>query len=250
MRLKAKEKGHLKADEIHQAEQILFPFYQTENFPNVSNSKRSSKEISKTLNIAKKSYFIEEDRTIRVKGRLKRSNPDYNAKHPILLKEKHRLVQLLLGKAHRDNLHEGTEYVRNIPQQEFWIVGLRNALRKKKSRFFKCLHRNANPIHTPMADLPRERLDENVFPFTRTGVDALKCSTWLYIKGMVLHRHSSNNERSANGSHTVIGHQVISSTSYKFYYKTSLHKYHQRRQRHLFHWRSQGTESFQKVTRN
>ena len=63
--------------------------------------------ISKTLNIAKLSTFIEEDGTIRVKGQLKHSNLDYNAKHPILLTAKHPVVQLLLEKAHRDNLHEG-----------------------------------------------------------------------------------------------------------------------------------------------
>ena len=61
--------------------------------------------------------------------------------------------------------------MRNILQQEFWIVGLRNALRKIKSICIKCRHRNANPIHQPMADLPGERLDEHVFPFTHTGVD-------------------------------------------------------------------------------
>ena len=56
-------------------------------------------------------------------------------------------------------------------QQEYWIIVLRNALRKIKSRFIKCRQRNANPIHPPMADLPRERLDEHVFPFNHTGVD-------------------------------------------------------------------------------
>ena len=61
--------------------------------------------------------------------------------------------------------------MRNMLQQEYWIIGLRNALRKIKSRCIKCRHRNANPIHPPMADLPRERLDEHVFPFTHTGVD-------------------------------------------------------------------------------
>ncbi|XP_075255288.1 uncharacterized protein LOC142348008 [Convolutriloba macropyga] len=40
-----------------------------------------------SLNIAKLSPFIEEDGTIRVKGRLKHSNLDYNAKHPILIGE-------------------------------------------------------------------------------------------------------------------------------------------------------------------
>ena len=108
-----------------------------------------------------------------MKGRQKHSNLAYNAKHPILLTAKHPVVQLLLERAHRDNLHEGTEYVRNLLQQEYWIIGIGNALRKIKSRCIKCRHRNANPIHALMADLPRERLDEHVFPFTLTGVNYL-----------------------------------------------------------------------------
>ena len=171
MRFKTKQKGTLKADDIHQAEQIMFRFVHNESVPNVSKSTANSKEMSKTLNIAKLSPSIGEDGTIRVKGRLKHSNLDYNAKHPILLTAKHPVVQLLLEKAHRDNLHEGTEYVRNMLQQEYWIIRLRNALRKIKSRCIKCRHRNTNPIHPPMADLPRERLDEHVFPFIHTGVD-------------------------------------------------------------------------------
>ena len=61
--------------------------------------------------------------------------------------------------------------MRNMLQQEYWTIGLRNALRKIKSRCIKCRHRSANPIHPPTADLPRERLDEHVFQFTHTGVD-------------------------------------------------------------------------------
>ena len=171
MRFKTKQRGTLKADEIHQAEQILFRFVQNEIFPNVSKSIANSKEISKTLNIAKLSPFIEEDEPIRVKWRLKQSNPVYNAKHPIFLIAKHPVVQLRMERAHQDNLHEGTEYVRNMLQQECWISGIRNALRKTKLRFIKCRHRNANPIHPPMADLPREGLDQHVSPFTHTGVD-------------------------------------------------------------------------------
>ena len=117
MRFKTKQRGTLKADKIHQAEQILFRFVQNESFPNASKSIANSKEISKTLKIAKLSPFIEEDGIIRVKGRLRHSNLAYNAKHPILLTAKHPVVQLLLEKEHRDNLHEGTEYVRNMLQQ-------------------------------------------------------------------------------------------------------------------------------------
>ena len=123
------------------------------------------------MNIAKLSHFIEEDGAIRMKGRLKHSNLAYNAKHPILLTAKHPVVQFLLEKGHRENLYEGTDYLRNRFQQEYWIIGLRSALRKIKPRCIKCRQRNAKPIHPPTADLTRERLDARVFPSTHTGVD-------------------------------------------------------------------------------
>ena len=88
-----------------------------------------------------------------------------------MITAKHPVVQFLLEKAHRDNLYEGTEFWRNILQQKNWIIGFRNALRKIRSRCITYRHRNANRIHPPMADLPRERFDENVFKFTHTGVD-------------------------------------------------------------------------------
>ena len=128
MTFRTKQRGTFKADKIHQAEQILFRFLQNESFPNFLKSIANSKEISKTLNIAKLSSFIEEDVTIRVEGRLKRSNLDYNAKHPILLTAKHPVVQFLLEKAHRENLHEGTEFVGNMLHQVYWIIEMRNAL--------------------------------------------------------------------------------------------------------------------------
>ena len=56
-------------------------------------------------------------------------------------------------------------------QQEYWIIGPRNAIRKIKWRCVNCRHRNVNPIHPPIADLPRERLDEHLFTYTHIGVD-------------------------------------------------------------------------------
>ena len=167
MRFTTKQKGTLKADEIHHAEQIL-SVCSNRKLPECFDV--YSKQQRNLQNIAKFSPFKEAFKPKRSIP-LKHSNLDYNAKHPMLLTAKHPVVQLLLEKAHRGNLHEGTEYVRNMLEQEYWIIGLRNEFRKIKSRCIKCRHRNANPIHPPMADLPRERLDEHVFPFTHTGVD-------------------------------------------------------------------------------
>ena len=79
--------------------------------------------------------------------------------------------QLLLERAHRDCLHEGTEDVKNLLEQYYWIIALRKALRKIKLRCVKWRHTNGNPIHPPMVHLPRERLEEHVFTFIQSGVD-------------------------------------------------------------------------------
>ena len=81
------------------------------------------------------SPFIEEDGTFRVKGRLKHSNLDYNAKHPILLTAKHPVVQLLLERAHRDNVHEGTEYVSKQQRQRTSAVQDRNRSQSPNNNF-------------------------------------------------------------------------------------------------------------------
>ena len=89
---------------------------------------------------------------IWVNDQMKNSNLDYNAKHWILSTAKHPVVQFQES-AHRDNLHEGTEDVRNNRQQEFSVVWWRISLRNTMSRCIKCRHKKANPIHPSTADL-------------------------------------------------------------------------------------------------
>ena len=72
---------------------------------------------------------------------------------------------------HRATFHEGTEYVRSVLRQEYWIIGLRNALRSVKAKCVKCRKQRTGVSQPFMADLPRERLQEQVFTFTNIGVD-------------------------------------------------------------------------------
>ena len=247
MRFTTKQKGPLNADEIHQAEQKLFRFVQTESFPNVSKSIANSKEISKSLNFAKLSPFIEEDGTIRVKGRPKHSNFDYNAKHPILLTAKHPVVQILLDKAHRDNLHEDTENVLNLLQQEHWIIRLRNALRKIKSRCFKWRHTKRQP-NPPTDGRPTPRTTW----WTCVPIHSYRCrlfrALWsevysTYLEKVVLPLYLPDNENSTHRSRTVIGHRVLSNCCDKFHCRTWVPKYHHQRQRNKFCWSSQRAEN-------
>ena len=184
MKFRRKQKGLLKADEILQAEQTLFRFVENKSFPKFLKTITNSKKISKTLKIAQLSPLIEEDGTLRVKGRLKCSNLEYNAKHPILLTARHPVVKILLERAHRDNLHE--EYLRNTIQQDYWIIGLRIALRISNRDVSKCRHRNANTINPPIADLPHEQLDEHVFPFNHNRNDYFRPSEVKFLRSTLI----------------------------------------------------------------
>ena len=68
MRFKRKHKGFPKSEEIHHAEQNLFQFFQIEGFTIISNPIANSKEITKTLKIAKLSAFIEKEGTIQLRA--------------------------------------------------------------------------------------------------------------------------------------------------------------------------------------
>ena len=78
---------------------------------------------------------------------------------------------LMLKQAHADNNHEGTEYVRSVLQQEYWIMGLRNALRSIKHQCIQCRKVSAQPLQPQMADFPKERLTGTNHPFQNTGID-------------------------------------------------------------------------------
>ena len=56
-------------------------------------------------------------------------------------------------------------------QQRFWVIGLRNALRSIKPKCVRCRRLAVEPVHPHMMDLPKERVEANVYPFKKTGVD-------------------------------------------------------------------------------
>ena len=61
--------------------------------------------------------------------------------------------------------------MRHELQQNFRILGIRNALRNIKSRCVPCRKHSAVVQASIMADLPNERVEKVEFPFTYVGVD-------------------------------------------------------------------------------
>ena len=62
-----------------------------------------------------------------------------------------------LADSHQETFHEGTEYVRSVLRQEFWISGLRNALRNVKMKRVNCRKQRAKVSQPFITDLPLDR---------------------------------------------------------------------------------------------
>ena len=167
---KSKLKGPISIQEAESAKLAILRLAQRESFQVLFKSLAEGTNERVAQNLRRLSPFLDEDGIIRLRCRLRRSGLSMQSKHPILLSSKHLVTEMLLTQKHVDNHHEGTEFVRSVVQQEFWVVGLRNALRRIKHHCVKCRKMAAQPLQPEMADLPPERVEAS-YPFQSTGVD-------------------------------------------------------------------------------
>ena len=160
----------LSVEEREGAQVSIFRLLQQEQFAEEMKSLKVEKEILENSKILQFSPFIGQQGLIRAQGRIGKSQLNFETKHPILLHWKHHVVELFLRNEHKSSHHEGTEHVRNIVQQKFWIQGIRNALRSIKNKCIRCLKGRVQTKAPVMADLPEERLVASTV-FANVGVD-------------------------------------------------------------------------------
>ena len=108
-------------DERETAKAIIVKLLQQEQLGQEMKSLKAEKEIQKSTKILQFSPFLDEERLIQAKGRIGKSQLDFNAKHLVLLHWKHHAVELFLRNEHKNNQNEGTELVKNIVQHGMWI---------------------------------------------------------------------------------------------------------------------------------
>ena len=128
----------LNVEEREGAQASIFRLLQQKQFAEEMNTLKVVKEIPKNSQTLQSSSFIDQQGLIRAQGRIGKSQLNFKTKHPVMLHWKHHVVELFLRNEHRNSHHEGTEHVRNIVQQKFWILGIRNAFRSIKNKIIRC----------------------------------------------------------------------------------------------------------------
>lgn len=108
---------------------------------------------------------------IRVGGRLKKSQLDYDQKHPMLLSLTNHISQLIIEDVHHKVSHAGPERTLSESRRKFWIVHGRSLAKKLVRDCAVCRKLRQPPHTTLMADLPPERVLPFSPQFSVAGVD-------------------------------------------------------------------------------
>lgn len=161
--------GPLSVSEIKAGMQILVKIAQQDSFHSEINLLTNSLENAKGK-LAMFAPFIDNEGVLRVGGRLRNSQLQYNAKHPILLDGKHHLSKLILENNHKILCHAGPQLLLATVRQNYWFISGMNAAKKVVRNCLKCYRLKPKSIEPQMANLPQNRV-VIATPFNTIGVD-------------------------------------------------------------------------------
>ena len=116
------------------------------------------------------SPFLDPAGMLRMGGRLEFSRLSYSAKHPLLLPKEAYLTALIVSHFHKTYLHVGPRTLRAILGKEFWILSLRQVIRRCIAGCLVCAKLRARPITPLMGQLPSARVTPSR-PFLNVGTD-------------------------------------------------------------------------------
>ncbi|XP_076383731.1 uncharacterized protein LOC143260976 [Megalopta genalis] len=114
--------------------------------------------------------FLDQDKLLRVGGRLRHAPLSYCQKHPLLLPHRHHITNLIIESEHLRHWHAGTQATLNAVRQIYWPI---DGMRATKIVIHKCIRCFRVKPKVPayiMGDLPKNRVTR-ARPFQNVGVD-------------------------------------------------------------------------------
>ena len=144
---------------------------QRESFLEEILSLEKSKSVGKSSKLLSFTPYLDEDKIIRVGGRLDRAKLPYEVKHPIILPQKHRLTELIIEYYHRLEIHGGVDHVLASIRQKFWIIRGRQEVKRMKGKCLQCKRERGRTNTQLLSELPIERVSPVQPAFYHTSVD-------------------------------------------------------------------------------
>ncbi|XP_015119534.1 uncharacterized protein LOC107042845 [Diachasma alloeum] len=126
--------------------------------------------FTKSHSLNKLTSFIHHQGVLRVGGRLQFVHINPESRNLAILPKESQLAQLLIGQAHLQTLHGGTQLTLSQLKRSYWILGGRAPVRSFILRCIKCARQRRARAQQLMGQLPPARLTP-ARAFLNTGVD-------------------------------------------------------------------------------
>lgn len=162
--------GFISVNELITSTNVLIKLAQQEYYYREITLLKNNKELYSKSNLISLAPFIDDIGILRVGGRLKNSQLDFNFKHPALLPAKHALTKLIYKDEHEILCHAGPQLLLSTIRSKFWVINGRNLARKTVHDCIRCFRAKPNTIIPKMGDLPAHRVQQSL-PFEMTGTD-------------------------------------------------------------------------------
>jgi len=114
--------------------------------------------------------YLDEHGIIQVEGLIRHSELHEHTKFPILVPKESHLAKLILQHYHKCYLHAGPKMLRAMVSRIFWIISVRNEIRKVIQRCVNCTKWASVHPQPVMADIPSPRVKPSR-PFSHVRID-------------------------------------------------------------------------------
>ncbi|KAG5895016.1 hypothetical protein JTB14_002440 [Gonioctena quinquepunctata] len=96
---------------------------------------------------------------------------EYDFQYPVILDPKNKYDLLLINHYHHESGYNGVETVMNNLRLTYWILHIRQAVKKCFNAGLYCKIRECEPIAPQIGLFSQVSSESNVFPFTYLGID-------------------------------------------------------------------------------
>ncbi|XP_039758296.1 uncharacterized protein LOC120632536 [Pararge aegeria] len=162
--------GNLTTIELDESFARLVIFSQLCSFQREYTCLANKSTINTKSKLLSLSPFLDENKVMRVGGRLDSSTYSYEKRHPIVLDGKHHFTKLLFRREHLRLLHAGPQALLYSVRETVWPLGGRCLARRTVRECVLCRRHQGRTLNPMMGNLPSQRVMP-AFPFHTVGID-------------------------------------------------------------------------------
>ncbi|XP_054711445.1 uncharacterized protein LOC129221034 [Uloborus diversus] len=152
-----KRVGSLNVDEINEAENYWILNAQEHAFPSEKKLFKGE-ELENSSKIKCFNPFLDENKIIRLEGKLQFSNLTEEGKHPISLSNNYEITKFLIHENHEKVAHGGVSATITKLRQRFWILKATKVTKIIIKKCLICRKHRAKPFCEVTAPLPADRI--------------------------------------------------------------------------------------------